>query len=166
MVRDAVVADVDDLARIQLTTWRTAYAGLIPDDVLAGLSEAEHRERWASRLPVASRAFCLVAGSPVVGFVSGGHLGDGPEIYALYVAPAAWRRGAGRSLLAAGVARLRDAGATTAGLWVLRDNARARSFYEAQGWAPTGESRLEEMHGVALPVVRYATRLMAGTPDS
>jgi GNAT superfamily N-acetyltransferase len=132
---------------------------MIPDDVLAGLSEAEHQELWASRLPVAPPTFCLVAGSPLVGFVSGGHLGDGPEIYALYVEPSAWRQGVGRGLLAAGLARLRDTGATTAGLWVLRDNTRARAFYEALGWTPTGEHRLEPMHGVDLPVVRYATTL-------
>ena len=160
-VRDAVPSDADEVGRIQLTTWRTAYSGLVPDEILAGLSAAEHRERWASRLPAAPGAFCLVAGSPPVGFVSGGHLGDGAEIYALYVEPPAWRRGVGRALLAAGVARLRDAGATTAGLWVLRDNVPARSFYESQGWAPTGEARLEPMYGIDLPVVRYATRLDA-----
>jgi ribosomal protein S18 acetylase RimI-like enzyme len=158
-VRDAVAADAAALAGIQVTTWRTAYAGMIPDDILAGLSEAEHRARWETWLPVAPPAFCLVAGSPPVGFVSGGHLGDGPEVYALYVAPSAWRRGAGRSLLAAALDRLRAAGGTTAGLWVLRDNARAQSFYEALGWTPTGEARLEEMHGVDLPVVRYVTPL-------
>ena len=158
-VRDAVVSDAGELARVQVTTWRTAYAGMIPDDVLAGLSEVEHREVWASRFPLPPAAFCLVAGSPLVGFVSGGHLGDDPDIYALYVEPAAWRRGVGRSLLTAGLDRLRDAGAVTAGLWVLRDNVGAQSFYEALGWTPTGESRLEQMHGVDLPVVRYTTRL-------
>lgn len=158
-IRDAVAADAGALARILVVTWRAAYAGLIADDVLAGLSEAEHRERWESLLPVTPPTFCLVAGSPPVGFVSGGHLAEGPEIYSMYVAPAAWRQGVGRALLAAGVTRLRAAGATTAGLWMLRDNERAQAFYESLGWTPTGEERLEPMHGVDLPVVRYVTRL-------
>lgn len=158
VLRDATAADAAAVAEIVVTTWRAAYTGMVPDDVLAGLSVPEHQARWETWLPVEPPSFCLVAGSPPVGFVAGGLQGDG-EIYTLYVLPSAWRRGVGATLLAAATARLRDAGATAAGLWVLRDNTPARSFYEALGWTATGQERPERMHGVDLPAVRYTTRL-------
>ncbi|NRQ36763.1 GNAT family N-acetyltransferase [Nonomuraea sp. NN258] len=48
--------------------------------------------------------------------------------------------GMGRALMAATVDR---AGAAELGLWVLRDNARARRFYERAGFTPSGRARTE-----------------------
>ena len=167
-MRDAVADDVDDVATIQLTTWRAAYAGLVPDDVLARLSAAEHRERWQARLPAAPPLFCLVAvdGGDVVGFVAGGPSRTGEagvgQVYALYVSPARWRGGAGRTLLVAAEGRLRDAGFERAVLWVLTTNTPARAFYEACGWPADGRTATEPLHGAELPVSRHARRLGAG----
>jgi ribosomal protein S18 acetylase RimI-like enzyme len=39
------------------------------------------------------------------------------------------------------VADLRDAGATSARLWVLEHNTRARGMYERRGWEADGATR-------------------------
>jgi GNAT superfamily N-acetyltransferase len=84
---------------------------------------AETRRRWQTftgRVVVAEDA------GRVVGFAAF----DQRELHALYVLPAYWGRGVGgRRLAAAGPVRER---------WVLRDNARARRFYERHGWRATG----------------------------
>jgi ribosomal protein S18 acetylase RimI-like enzyme len=161
------VADAAEVARIQVGTWRTAYAGLIADDVLAGLSEERKTRAWADRLPAAPPVACLVAGSPPVGFVAAGppeavgavgETGTG-EVYAIYVEPTSWGRGLGRDLLAAAEDRLRAAGFARAGLWVLTTNARARAFYERQGWSTTGETQVAELHGATLHETRYGVEL-------
>ncbi|NUK37491.1 GNAT family N-acetyltransferase, partial [Streptomyces lunaelactis] len=44
-------------------------------------------------------------------------------------------------------------------LWVLKENDRARRFYEKAGFAPDGAEEPFEVDGVAVPEVRYARAL-------
>jgi ribosomal protein S18 acetylase RimI-like enzyme len=164
-VRDATAADAGVVARIQVASWRAGYAGLLPDDVLAGLSEAELRLRWAARLPTAAPASCLVTGAPPVGFVTSGpsldeadHSGSG-QVYALYVDPAHWGHGLGRMLLSGALTRLRDAGFASAHLWVMTTNEAARGFYEHEGWTASGRTQVERMYDTDVPVVEFALAL-------
>lgn len=73
----------------------------------------------------------------------------------IYVTPNAWGRGGGRHLMDAAQASLKAAGFTTATLWVLEANLRARGFYERQGWAPDGARKLDDRGDF----VRYTTTL-------
>jgi ribosomal protein S18 acetylase RimI-like enzyme len=170
-LRDAGPADAAAVARIQVASWRAAYAGLMPDEVLAGLSEERRREHWETLLAAGPPAFCLLAGSPPVGFVAAGtarlgYDGDGDgdgdghgQVYAIYVDPEHWGRGHGGALLAAAVERLRAAGSRRVTLWVLTTNLSARAFYERAGWSATGLTRTETMPGAELHETEYATEL-------
>jgi ribosomal protein S18 acetylase RimI-like enzyme len=81
------------------------------------------------------------------------------EITRLYVHPRGQRLGAGRALLERALDALRDAGRAEAFLHTEQRNHRARRFYEAQGWAETGEPRRRDWHGAALVEPRYVKRL-------
>ena len=48
-VREARASDAAGLARVQVTSWRTSLAGLLPDAVLAELTSTEAEQRWAGR---------------------------------------------------------------------------------------------------------------------
>jgi GNAT superfamily N-acetyltransferase len=72
------------------------------------------------------------------GFTIAGH----GRLERLYVRPRAWGTGVAQALHAAALAALRAQGATTASLWCLVENARARRFYERQGWRLNGEERV------------------------
>ena len=156
-MRDATAADAGTIGRIVVTTWRAAYAGLIPDHVLAGLSVAELEQQWASWLPADPPRCCLVTGTPPVGFVGAGPAWQGPggQVYAIYVDPAHWGAGHGGRLLRGAVDRLRAAGFDRATLWVLTTNAPARAFYEHEGWRATGRTQVEALHGADLPETEY-----------
>jgi hypothetical protein len=41
--------DLDELGRVHVQVWREAYAGLLPDDYLAGLDPAFGPTRWRER---------------------------------------------------------------------------------------------------------------------
>jgi hypothetical protein len=56
--------------------------------------------------------------------------------------------------------RLRDAGLGQATRWVLQDNPRARSFYEAAGWC-TEDTRSEIILGMEVAEIRYRKRLLS-----
>ena len=64
------------------------------------------------------------------------------ELYALYVRPAWWSTGTGRALMEKVLARSAAAGYRSITLWVLRDNQRARRFYDRAGFAPDGATNV------------------------
>ncbi|SFB43008.1 Ribosomal protein S18 acetylase RimI [Amycolatopsis marina] len=157
-LRDATQADAHAIADVLVRSWRAAYRGLLPDDVLAGLSVPDREQFWSDVLrtrPRHTRAVVAVMAGLVVGFAATGPplvpadradptLGD---VYAIYLAPDLWRRGIGTRLHAAALDRLRSCGFTHAGLWVLDDNERALRFYHHHGWTDTGRWQLDKGPG-------------------
>lgn len=80
------------------------------------------------------------------------------HLYAMWVAPDARRAGVGRALVDAVARWARDRGCDRLVLQVTESNVSARSFYEAHGFADTGErSPLRE--GSELEVLRLARTL-------
>ncbi len=73
---------------------------------------------------------------------TGGKDGSVAELYALYVRPAWWSIGTGRALMERVLARTSGAGYLSITLWVLRDNRRARRFYERAGFVPDGTTNV------------------------
>jgi len=85
-------------------------------------------------------------GAAPVGMTRFGADPDDPSrghVFSLYVDPAASGAGIGRELLAHGVDALAARGFEAATLWVFAANERAIRFYRANGWAPTGATRVE-----------------------
>jgi len=76
------------------------------------------------------------------------------------VEPGSWRRGIGRLLLEAALARLRDGGWRQATLWVFAANDRARAFYERFGFAADGAELVDDAGGP--PEIRMRATLAAG----
>ncbi|MHB8612209.1 MAG: GNAT family N-acetyltransferase [Candidatus Dormibacteraceae bacterium] len=139
MVRQATPEDAAGIACVHVATWRTTYRDLLPDDLLASLSEEHYTERWRRVIGGgSSRVFVVDLPEGVVGFASGGRerageSGFAGELYALYVLDGAQRQGHGRELVRAVAGALREMEMPDMIVWVLRDNAAARRFYERLG---------------------------------
>ena len=176
-VRLASSADADQVAAVHVASWQWAYAGLLPAEELAGLSVADRADRWRAMLAgtgtgLTDRGVTFVADldGQVVGFVAVGPGRDdvgGPsvgELYAIYLQREVAGTGTGRRLHEAGVGWLTENGWTRALLWVLRDNARARRFYELCGWRADGATKtVPQPDLVDLDEVRYALALVPAT---
>lgn len=172
--RSAEPGDEVAIARVHVVTWQVAYRGMIPDAHLDGLSGAKRSENWRQIIneldPPASGAFVALDGPEVVGFAHFCQSRDGDadgsvgEITAIYVHPEHWGEGIGRGLIQLAVDSLVDAGNSSATLWVLAGNARARRFYEDCGWMADGATKQDERVGFTLHEVRYATALRPGDP--
>ncbi|MET9866002.1 GNAT family N-acetyltransferase [Streptomyces sp. NPDC006386] len=163
------LSDCDRVAEIRVRGWQHAYRGMIPQSYLDGLSVAQDAERHRTRLARADgRAVNLVAedaGGEVVGwschgpYREGEVLTDDAELYAVYVHPDHLGQGAGQALLAESLTRCATAGHGRLLLWVLKENARARRFYERAGFRADGTEEPFEVEGVAVPEVRYSRAL-------
>jgi GNAT superfamily N-acetyltransferase len=155
-LRDATPDDADAIAAVHVASWQVAYRRLIPDEVLDGLSVPHRARIWADRLgapPPRSRTLLVADRTVVLGFASSGpalDVVDDPtagELYAIYLDPGAWGCGLGARLHAGVLDYLRGAGFFHASLWVLDANERALRFYRRQGWAETGESKVDRDMG-------------------
>jgi ribosomal protein S18 acetylase RimI-like enzyme len=139
MVRPAHVDDAAAIARVHVDSWRTTYRDLLPAEFLASLTESGYADRWQRVIgDGSSRVYVVEEEGEVVGFASGGRerageTGFAGELYAIYVLEADQRRGHGRELVRAAVEGLREMGLRDMIIWVLRDNAPARRFYERLG---------------------------------
>lgn len=162
------LADCERVAEIRVGGWRSAYRGLVPQSCLDGLSVEEDAERRRDHLSRSDGSVVnLVAesGGELVGWACHGPYREGEaltedaELYAIYVHPDQVGRGVGRALLTESVARCSAAGHGRLLLWVLKENDRARRFYERAGFRADGAEEPFEVDGVAVPEVRYARPL-------
>ncbi|QSY50426.1 MULTISPECIES: GNAT family N-acetyltransferase [Streptomyces] len=163
-IRKMTEADLETVAELRVSGWRTAYPGLVPrrhlDAMDAAADAARHRERLASGDDPAADEVAEAAGE-VVGWVCYGPCRDGDqpaasgELYALYVRPDLIRTGVGRALWRAALEGARQRGYARMVVWVLKGNARARRFYERAGCAADGAQRTDDIDGTPVPEVRY-----------
>lgn len=160
-LRPLALQDSDELGRVHMAVWRDAYAGLMPADYLAGLSDERCADRWrelAGR-PTDAPERTLVVVDPdgrLAGFGSAGPSRDEDaptewELYAVNLAPHA--RGTGVA------DRLVDEllGVRDATLWVVEGNARARAFYTRRGFVDEGGR--SEHPATGTPEIRMVRRL-------
>jgi ribosomal protein S18 acetylase RimI-like enzyme len=164
--RDAVVEDGLGISRVWVAAWQAAYAGLMPAAYLAGLEAEKAVPAFERSLREGPSVLVLEQAGDILGFSAYGASRDpgaGPqtgEVIAINLHPSGWRRGMGRELLRETQQRLHGRGFSEATLWVLHGNARARQFYEAQGWRlDDAEKHDDTLTGFALHEVRYRIAL-------
>lgn len=151
-VREAAAADLEAVMAMKAAAWREAYGHLREEsffDRAEATLEAQV-EHWRGQLNT-GRTLWLAedARGRCVGMAAAGPARDqatagsqesqesqaelpGTELYALYVLAAAQGAGVADALLA------RAVGAESCRVWVLAENARARSFYARHGFEAVG----------------------------
>ncbi|MCK6481481.1 MAG: GNAT family N-acetyltransferase [Planctomycetaceae bacterium] len=150
IVRPARPEDAAGIARVHGDAWRAAYRGIVPDGFLATRGRepdaVDRRRRWIEDPKVTT----LVAeeGGEILGFANGGPSREGPagfdgELYAIYIHPSRQRERLGWRLLLHLAEALHGRGFRSLSLWVLRDNAAGRAFYERVGGRVVAEKEIE-----------------------
>jgi GNAT superfamily N-acetyltransferase len=166
LIRRAVPEDAEGITRAHIQSWRTSYRDILPGELLDGLDFEQRLAGWRQGL-ADPEAVIFVAVEPgrehLVGFCVVGKNRAPPEslpgfageLHALYLVEEAKRRGVGRALFQHGAHWLRDKGLVPFLLWVLKDNAPARGFYERCGGTLAGEAPVE-IGGRSYQKVAYA----------
>lgn len=162
-VRPMAPADCDRVSEIRIRGWQHAYRGMMPQSYLDGLSvarDAEWRRSHFSPRPT-DGVVNLIAerDGEIVGWAAHGPYRDGEvrtedaELYAIYVDTAHLGSGVGRALLERSVRQCLVQPRMF--LWVLKENTRARRFYERAGFRADGAEEPFEVEGIDVPEVRY-----------
>lgn len=138
-VRAAVHDDVTAITACYLQSWRAAYASDLEAELLDAAAETRRSFDWTRGID-ADDATVLVAArdDDIVGVVQADLAPpsprDLPEITMLYVDPTVWGIGVASALLNAATDWMKEHGVSAARLRVVEAHARARRFYEREGW--------------------------------
>lgn len=160
-VRPATLRDAKNIAELHNTTAREAFKSLVTHAALA-LPAIEKRQAFWREAIEYSEPQVLVAldGDKIVGFVGFDRSRDAGtpptmgEIWALYVQPALWGKGAGLALWDAAREGLQEEGCTHVSVWVPLASERALRFHELAGFkrelntaktVPMGSVKVEEI---------------------
>lgn len=142
VLRPALLSDAPAIGRVHCRAWRETYTGLLPDAMLARLSEERSAENF--RREGCRNLLVAELDGETVGFCGyGPWRGSAPdptlgEIVGLYVLQKAQRQGIGTRLLQSALDVLQSGGCTRAALWVLDSNAHAIGYYASRGFRDTG----------------------------
>jgi ribosomal protein S18 acetylase RimI-like enzyme len=168
-IRTAGPADADEIVQVRSASWRAAYSGIMSAAVLAQLPEVapEHFVRSLARRGDGSITLVAEKGPNVIGFVSVGWdtresseetavPGTPGEIWAIYVHPDHWGRGAGRALMREGQRWLAERELLPIRAWELVGNAIGRRFYERCGFEADGAEDTYAKGGESYPIERLS----------
>jgi ribosomal protein S18 acetylase RimI-like enzyme len=174
-IRLAAMSDAPAIASVHVDAWRQAYAGVLSQATLDGLSVEARTRMWSQAIAGTSgRVLVAEEDGAIAGFAAFGPCrdeGSAPnehELWAIYVAPARWRAGAGRALWRGACEAMVTAGASAITVWVLAGNERARTFYESIGLrlAPEAGERSITVGAIAVSEVRYVLRIAGGASSA
>ncbi|MFI5356193.1 MAG: GNAT family N-acetyltransferase [Opitutales bacterium] len=167
-VRPATPTDARAIAEVHVSSWRTSYRGIVPEEALAQLSVEHRAETWARGLGNPDRkhpVLVVEVEDRIVGFAAFGDARDKDlapgvvELYAIYLLQEFQRQGLGRALWNQVRAAAGDIAAPALVLWVLEDNRPARDFYERLGFRLDGGSKPLDFAGKTPVEVRYQLSL-------
>jgi predicted cupin superfamily sugar epimerase/GNAT superfamily N-acetyltransferase len=156
VLRPAGDDDVEAVAAIWDRGWHDGHDGHVPDALTAVRTPESFRERAADRVPQTTVA---VVDNEIAGFV----VVHDDELEQVFVARDHRGTEVARALMAEGLRRVRAAGHERAWLAAAAGNARARRFYEREGWVDEGlvDYAAEGPEGpIVVPNHRYVRRLV------
>ena len=182
-IRDATTDDARALAELHVHAWRQAYAGLIAQSYLDGLSVEKREAAWRQIIEtgVTSTKLHIIDGE-LAGFASYGRwrTDDGTEdcpnehaseLLAIYYTQAHWGTGRAVELMNLALRDLTAAGFPECRVWVLSSNSRAIAFYEKHGFSVDGHEKTDDRNApggeaVALHEIRMTRLLTTAAPES
>jgi len=147
LIRPARADDAERIVDIWASGWRDGHLADAPPELLA------HRTRDAF-VPRVAAAIDRTRVAEVDGEIAGFTMVHGDEVDQVYVDAAHRGTGIAARMMRDAAEQVRAAGHPVPWLAVARGNARARRFYEREGWTDTGEFAYpaEIGDGESLPV--------------
>ncbi|MGB4057055.1 MAG: GNAT family N-acetyltransferase [Alphaproteobacteria bacterium] len=141
-IHEARSGDEKDIAHVHVKSWKVAYRGVVHQSYLDnGLDEVQRQKRWESSINQIGKGYKIfvakeqgmIIGFADIGFSRDENKRDYAEIYAIYLDPVYYGRGAGRLLFQACKDEAKFMGCKKMFVWVLEGNKLGRNFYDRMG---------------------------------
>jgi GNAT superfamily N-acetyltransferase len=166
-IRLAQPADALAIARIHVSSWQSAYRGLLAQEYLDGLHPEDRAPHYnfSHSDPLQPRTLVATENDAICGFVTTmpareADMEGAAELAALYIDPHHCGNGIGTALINASYDNLVSTGYKEAYLWLLAGNTRAERFYTCRGWQTDGTQKTAALWGVTVHEIRYRRTLI------
>ena len=137
-IRKAELNDVQEIARIHVDSWKSAFHGLMPADYINSFTNASRIEEWLSAISMNTESVAVAeSGNKVVGFMSyfvSSENSETIELSKLYLCPGVYGQRLGSKFLAHLEQEANALGIKTINLYVLDNNEVAIHFYSKHGF--------------------------------
>ncbi len=140
-VRPATLRDAKSIAELHNATAREAFKSVVGDVPIADVPIDKRQAFWREAIEYSEpQVHVVLDDEKIIGFVGfdrSRDKGTPPtmgELWAIYVAPAYWGKGAGVALWDAAREGLQDEGCSHVSVWVPLANDRAMRFHELAGF--------------------------------
>lgn len=147
-IRTAVPGDEQAVSRIQIESWRAAFADILTEQTLEEHLKEDAIEQMYHHVLADERFHGLLLtldGQPhAMAFWSAARGEQTPglaELICIHSLNENWGKGYGSQLMERALAEMKNAGYREVLLWVFEQNLRARRFYEKHGFVPSGQQQ-------------------------
>lgn len=149
-------ADAPEVADLHLQIWQQAYAPIFGADKLQQLPAAVFRNVWQERLKEGGyQCLGVFREKQLAGFCGWGeHSNAEAEIYHFYLHPECWGLGIAEKTMDHLLTVISSAGYSEVVLWTLKENGRARRFYQKWDFTPTGAAQQRSRYGLLLQEIQ------------
>lgn len=155
IVREAVKEDCPGIGKVYCESWKAAYRKILPESYLSGLTTENCTPDHVSADDLVLEEEGTIVGICHVQHARTREDRQWGEIVSIYLLPEKWGFGHGSQLLQKALCKLRQDGFLHICLWVLKENERARAFYEKHGFVCGGQERELEIAGCSVYEVEY-----------
>ena len=142
MIRQATINDAKAIAKLIVSSWQTAYKGLIDDEFLNNMSIDIMSKRWEQNIlsqNADNHIYVYEEENKILGVIRFGKPDDkndlthNAEIHVLYVEPTLKRQGIGTKLFNFSKDYFIKNNLNYMIIWCLKDNTPSIKFYETMG---------------------------------
>ncbi len=161
IIRDADPAEFQDLAWLQIRSWRSVYRGIMPDWYLDEGIEEDLLTRWTDLQPKGNDLVLVAEDDGIKGFITVWCQPD-PFVDNLHVEPGLRSKGTGGKLMRATATRLIGNGYGSVYLYVAAKNPRATAFYRRLGGHFGEVEQLEHRHGENVDAIKVTWNDLRG----
>lgn len=145
-IRKVQAGDASALAYIQTESWKAAFCHILPDEILQKTTEITRATEMYQGLldgKIGNGYILEIDGMPhCIAWWDQARDKDMPgyaEIICIHSLQANWGNGYGTAMMDKLLHDIKMAGYKKVMLWVLTENERARTFYEARGFTTRGK---------------------------
>ncbi|MDD1780364.1 GNAT family N-acetyltransferase [Enterovibrio sp. ZSDZ35] len=150
-LRKAVDTDAQEIAKIHVSSWKSAFDGLMPADYINGFTVSSRLDEWQKAIRNNTETVVVAERSnKVVGFMSYFVPTENPdtiELSKLYLCPSVYGQRLGSSFLTHLEQESQTLRTTMIKLYVLDNNEAAIQFYSKNGFEFADGFMSEEFEG-------------------
>lgn len=144
----ALPGDAETLARIQIESWKAAFADILSPDILENCTQLNKVTAMYQRMldqNIGHSYLMKVDGQPhCIAHWNAARAQDMPgyaELFCIHSLPNRWHSGFGTQMMQRVLQDVAASDHSKVMLWVFEKNLRARRFYESQGFKTFGKKK-------------------------